>query len=271
MKEHKTGDIGVIRVNDIEENKSRIKYILADSGIILSIISIIIIITFCFLINYYYSSYKLIITVLLIPIASLVAFIIKSYTSQTRKYKVLFEFIEEIHVNYANMQTNKGKVNSELDAIKRGAISLLHIDKPQLDSYNLLKQLYPEEIVSMDYSGIRSYIHNSNQIDEFIKNRIYLSMNRHLSKNGYLNAMELNDKMLLEHIEHLCVDIKSLAKSKIRSIELNRKQVKKLINKENYSNFLKLHKLNKNFVPIEALKQFYDNEVVNVIIVVLEQ
>ena len=249
--------------------KKKIKRSLLNKNIIMSIM---ILILFTAIINYYYNYLVPISSLIIIPLFTLLLLIIwdiikESYKSKNRLEEILFAFNGELIRNFENLLKNRSQLNRSLVYLKKGRneeekeMNAAPLYKIQLDVYDTLRQIFPEQLMDMGYFKIEEYVGLSHEINEFKRAKELSGMHRHLEFKNYISAIENIDNQIIENIGELLEIIRSIfLKSKVQLLELDINGIKELTEEENYFKFLKLHKLTKNSIPIETFVYLHEKE-----------
>lgn len=286
MTEESKENLGMKIIHNHDTLSKQIKRRLRNKRIILSIISIMVLIAFYSLVGYYkfylLSNIYLIIILItsLISVPLLTVFIItikESFESENRKEELGYAFIDELFRNFTNLTMNGATIHYELSLLKENRILYSQLYKIQLDMYNLLKQIFPEQITNIGYSNLENYIGSSHAINKLISDRDYIGIHRHLDDKSFIEILENIDKLLLENIEIQFNNIfsllltKSKFESKVKLLEADHDKIKWLTEKKNYLEFLRFYGVDGNSVSIEEFKEIYEQNITKLLVVILDK
>ena len=219
---------------------------------------------FTALIIYYYNYLIPISSLIIIPLFTLLLLVIwdiikESYKSKNNLEEILFAFNSELVRNFENLLKNRSQLNRSLLYLKKEKkMNAAPLYKIQLDIYDTLRQVFPEQLIYMGYFEIEEYVGLSNEINEFKRTRELSGIHRHVEFKNYISAIENIDNQIIGSIDELLKIIHSiLLKSSVKLLELNINDIKELTEEKNYSKFLKLHGLRKSNIPMEAFEHLH--------------
>lgn len=242
--------------------KYEISHYFLNKSIIASIIVSIILIYIFYIITFnnnlaYFKPFNVVITA---PISFLFIIASKGYTSAKRELQMLNSFNEELFRNFINLAQNKTDLNSDLELLKNSKVKFFPLRKMHLDTYDVLKQVFPNKIADMGFY-IQNYINKCHEINDFIKTREELGKNRNVQHNEYLKSLEMIDKQMITLTDEQTKNIKSLFKLNAKLLKLDDNKIKELKDLENLKKFEESNGINKNTDLKDTINDAYELKV----------
>ena len=260
--------IGMIMVLGHDNVRSKIKRFLSciiNKGTIISTLIIITLIALYLIISYNNDYLKSISLIIIPPLLTLLLIIFReSYISKDSQRKYIYSFHKEVFRNFKSVLINLSKVNNELEVIKGNQINYKPLHNIQLNMYNLLEQVSPEQLTNI--KNIEEYIYHSNEVNEIIKSRDIAIMSQNIN---ILESCKICDKDMKKSLGKLILAMQNILESTLRSVVLDQNEIKELNDTKNYNKFLEIHRLKKESITIDFFKKNYIENNSKVIILIL--
>ncbi len=203
------------------------------------------------------------------PFLTLILLIIRnSHNTTNKKDKLLLAFSNELQRNWVNLKDNYETLNYELELIENNQISINPLFKVQFDVYNLMAQMFPDELLGLDLAKVEKYIRKSNEINELLRLRDIISQNKYVN---YMNALKNHDEMIITRIKDDLTIIIQLLEGNGRIIKIDGiEEIKNLMNREYLTTFLKSNKLRKDILSEKSFESLYKRKISTLYILIIK-